>query len=75
METSKQPNSDSRDGGGRGRGSGRGGGGRNPWGRGRERSSVQAFTGSAGLVKPGTNIVWSKWLAAGKETRRAQYGS
>ena len=52
METSKQSNSDSRGNGGRGSVSDRGGGGRNPRGRGRERSSVQAFTGSTGMVKP-----------------------
>ena len=74
METSQKSTSDSRGGGGRGRGSGRGGG-RNPWGRGKERSNVQAFTGSAGMVRPGTNVVWSKWLAAAKETLRTQYGS
>ena len=74
METSQKSTSDSRGGGGRGRGSGRGGG-RNPWGRGKERSTVQAFTGSAGMVEPGTNIVWSKWLTAAKETLRTQYGS
>ena len=33
------------------------------------------LSGSAVVVKPGTNIVWSKWLTAGKETLRAQYGS
>ena len=62
METSQKSTSDSRGGGGRDRGSGWGGG-RNPWGRGKERSNVQAFTGSAGMVNPSTNIVWSKWLA------------
>ena len=64
--------SDSRGGGGRGRGTGRGGG-RNLWGR--SKSTAQVFTGSAGMVKPGTNIIWSKWLAGAKETLRTQYGS
>ena len=63
----EKPTSETRGGGGRGRSSGRGSGGRNPWG-GRARSS-------AGMVKPGTNIIWSKWLAGAKETFRAQYGS
>ena len=66
--------SETRGGGGRGRSSGRGGGGRNPWSS-RARSSAQAFLGSAGIVKPGTNIVWSKWLAGAKETLRSQYGT
>ena len=65
---------ETRGGGGRGRRSGRGSGGRNPWG-GRARSSAQTFSGSAGIVKPGTNIIWSKWLAGAKETLRTQYGS
>ena len=52
-----------------------GGGGRNPWGQGQARSSAQAFSGSAGMIKPGTNIIWSKWLAGAKETLRLQYGS
>ena len=36
---------------------------------------MQALSGSVGMVKPGTNIVWSKWLAGAKKTLRAQYGS
>ena len=70
----EKPTSETRGGGGRGRSSGRGGGGRNPWG-GRARSSTQAFIGSAGIIKPGTNIIWAKWIMGAKEILRPQYGT
>ena len=66
METSPKPTPDSRGAGGRGRGSGRTGG-RNPWGRGRGQSAGQAFAVSVGIVKPGSTIVWSKWIRGAKE--------
>ena len=44
--------------GGDGRDRGRGqGGGRNPWGNRKTPTAVQAFTGSAGVVKYGSNMV------------------
>ena len=27
------------------------------------------------MVKPGSTIVWSRWISAAKETLRTQYGS
>ena len=74
MEKFSTSTTNSRGGDGRGKGSGQSGG-RNPWGRGRERSSVQAFSGSAGIVKPRTNIVWTKLIQGAKETLRPQYGT
>ena len=56
-------------GGGRGRNSGRGGG-RNPWGK-RGKSPIFSFI----MIKPGTSIIWSKWISGAKEKLRPQYGS
>ena len=39
----------------------------------RSQTAVQAFSGSTDNVKPGTTIIWSKWIAGVKEVTRARY--